>query len=268
MSPFISATDVPANAIFIDCRFALGSTDPNAGYNAYKNEHISGARYANLDKDLAATPKADSHGRFPDGRHPLPEPEQWQRSIAKWGISPNNTLVIYDDHNNAFAARAWWLLTQSGFTEVYVLDGGFSHWKKLGLPTSSGTEQLHHSSISPVSYIKRIELKPWQLQQQATCLVDARAAERYRGDVEPLDPAAGHIPGAHNRPFGLNFENGLIKPIDELREIWGELLDCDKRTHYCGSGVTACVNLLVLKHLGYDDEIFVPSWSGWCASLS
>jgi len=268
MSPFISASDIPANTIFIDCRFALGSADPDAGYKAFKEEHISGARYANLDSDLAATPKANANGHFPDGRHPLPDPEQWQHSLSKWGISPTNTIVVYDDHNNAFAARAWWLLSQSGFSKVYVLDGGFSHWKKLGLATSRGSAPCYHNATNQVDYLKRRELQPWQLQQQASCLVDARAAERYRGDIEPLDPYAGHIPGAHNRPFGQNFDNGLIKPKEELREIWGELLDNQTRTHYCGSGVTACVNLLVLKHLGYDDEIFVPSWSGWCASLN
>lgn len=254
----------PASVLILDCRFGLA--DPGQGERDYRDAHIPGAVYASLDRDLSDLTKTGL------GRHPLPEVSAFARTLSKWGWRPGMRAVAYDDAGGALAAaRAWWMLRTAGI-DAAVLDGGWRAWREAGLPTEAGDRAPRAAppvtlkvDTHAVVYYPELE----QLRAQpSTLMLDARAAPRFRGEVEPLDRVGGHVPGAHNRPFAGNLdEGGRFKPLDALRAEWTEALaghDPRDVIHMCGSGVTACHNLLVMEAVGlHGSRLFAPSWSGW-----
>ena len=255
-----SALGAP-DVVVVDCRFSLGDTE--AGARAYREGHLPGARYAHLDRDLSGPA---GPGR---GRHPWPDADAFSRRLSAWGIAPRSRVVAYDAGDGAFAARLWCLLRMLGHDRVAVLDGGWARWTALGLPVDATVPDPE-----PASYEGRFEASRL-LHADATIrhldrggvLVDARGAERFRGEVEPIDPVAGHVPGAVNRPYTANLEDGRFKPADRLRAEFDALLGgrgADALVAMCGSGVTACHHLLAMEHAGLPGAgLFTGSWSGW-----
>lgn len=249
--------------VLVDCRFSL--SDAAAGYHAYLNSHIPGAIYAHLDNDLSHPPTTDH------GRHPLPSPEQLITLFSRLGIAANKQVVVYDDVNGAFAARLWWMLRYMGHEAVAVLEGGWPAWVAAALPTHTGEE-----SPTPALFTgqpRREWLVTLDEVPHQPLLVDSRDAARYRGEMETIDPVAGHIPGAVNYHFGRNMTaDGQFLPPEQVREqllqVLGETRP-QQAVFYCGSGVSACLNLLALKHAGLPDgKLYVGSWSEWCADPS
>ncbi len=249
--------------VVVDCRFSLADTE--AGAKAYRHGHIANARYAHLDKDLSS--------RITDfsGRHPLPDFAALAKKLADWGIANHSQVVVYDDAGGAFAGRLWWLLRCLGHNKVAVLDGGIKHWQKQGLPVTTTLPKIKAAAFRP--YLnEQAWLSALQVQnstaKKSACLIDARTPERYRGEQEPIDPVAGHIPGALNRALQLNLDgNGLFLPADALREQFNRLIGAaapEQVVHYCGSGVTACHNLLAMEYAGLTgSKLYAGSWSEW-----
>lgn len=244
--------------VVVDCRFNLSDTD--AGGRAYEQSHIPGAVYAHLDDDLSGPPVTDG------GRHPLPTPAAMTALFGRLGIDGDKQVVVYDDDNGAYAARLWWMLRYMGHGAVAVLDGGWQAWQEADLPTRGGVEvnpPALFTGSPQVAWLVRID----EVQQQVL-LVDSRAPARYRGEVEPLDPKAGHIPGAANYFYELNWgKHGRYLPPQQLRQQLQELIGDvppEQVTFYCGSGVSACANLLAMAHAGLGDgRLYVGSWSEW-----
>lgn len=245
----------------VDCRFSLAA--PEAGEAAYRASHIPGALYAHLDRDLS------DHRRRDGGRHPWPDAEGFGALLGDWGISPAHQVLAYDDGDGAHAARLWFLLRALGHGRVAVLDGGWARWTALGLPVQTGVRD-----VAPVSRSVHFDddrlLDATQVQAHLAHggqLVDARAAGRFRGDVEPIDRVAGHVPGAVNRPYADNLADGQFKPARQLEEEFRALLGthaADDVVAMCGSGVTACHHLLAMEHAGlHGAKLFTGSWSGW-----
>jgi thiosulfate/3-mercaptopyruvate sulfurtransferase len=258
----------PADVLIVDCRFelAVAGGDPDKGERAYREAHIPGAVYAHLDHDLSDL----SRQREGLGRHPLPLEQAFSAVLSRWGWRPGLQVVAYDAAGGALAAaRLWWLLRLVGIREAAVLDGGFQAWQSAGLPLESGEVTREPTQMSlryePSQFIvdhRVVVAQPGQL------LVDARAAPRYRGDVEPIDRVGGHVPGAVNRPYSENLDaQGRYKPAAQLREEFAALLGNTppaQVVHMCGSGVTACHNLLAMEHAGLaGSRLYAPSWSGW-----
>lgn len=253
----------PADWVVVDCRFTLGA--PDAGENAWQSGHIPGAAYAHLDRDLASpvTPRT--------GRHPLPERDAFQSFAGALGIGPDTQVVCYDDSGGAIAGRLWWLLRFFGHEHVAVLDGGFSAWTGAGLPVGDGRPDRaageFHTSGSAFQAVGVDQLRE-ELAEGVCVLLDARSGERFRGEKEPIDPVAGRVPGARNRPFQWNLDDrGRFLPRTELRSQFETLLGPDapqQVVHMCGSGVTACHNLLAMEHAGLTgSRLYVGSWSEW-----
>ena len=269
--PLISAEDLavclkdPAVRI-LDARFSLADAD--AGRAAYAHGHIAGARYLDLDRDLSGT-KTDPRL----GRHPLPSEAHWQAVLERLGIRPDDRVVIYDAADGAMAAaRAWFLFMLCGHANVSVLDGGLQAWQALGFPLEYAEAEAAPASRYPVAYRSDLLISAEGLQRALrgnpqAVLLDARAPERFRGDVEPLDTKAGHIPGALNRPFSGNLQDGRFKPAAALRaEFTALTAGRSDILLSCGSGVTACHNALALAQAGITGwRLFAPSWSGWIA---
>jgi thiosulfate/3-mercaptopyruvate sulfurtransferase len=251
--------------VLLDCSFDLA--DAGAGRRAFASGHLPHARYAHLDQDLAGPPH-DAHGCF-HGRHPLPDRLAWAATVARWGIGPGTPVVAYDAQGGPYAARAWWLLRWLGHEDVAVLDGGLPAWRATGGTLEAG-EPVQASAAPPYPShgpaCPTIDAQALRAQLGRVRLVDARAGERYRGEVEPLDRAAGHIPGARNRPFKDNLaSDGRFKSREALHGEWAALLAGDSAVvHYCGSGVTACHNLLAAAYAGCGEGVLYPgSWSEW-----
>lgn len=252
--------------IVMDCRFALA--DPGAGYVQYQAGHIPGAYYLNLDTDLSG-PAQGSHG----GRHPLPDVEVFSRRLRDLGVSScEPTLVVaYDDNRFGFASRLWWLMRYLGHDEVNVLNGGLAGWIAGGYPIDATVPDEpaqagnFEASVKSSMVASFDEVAAWSVNGGAT-LVDAREEFRYRGEQEPIDPVAGHIPGAVNIPWQeASFEDGALKPVSDHEQRWSEH-EGFQLVSYCGSGVTACVNLFSLALAGRDDAVlYVGSWSDWCS---
>ncbi len=249
--------------IIVDCRFSLADTA--AGGLAYSHGHIPNARYANLDKDLSSTISDFT------GRHPLPIFASLAQKLGDWGISNNTQVVVYDDAGGAFAGRLWWLLRCQGHDKVAVLDGGIKHWQKQGLPTTTTLPTIKSAKFRPylndAAWLNALQVQN-SLAKKSICLIDARTPERYRGEQEPIDPVAGHIPHALNRAFQLNLDSkGLFLPAEQLRDQFKQLIGAnvpDQVVHYCGSGVTACHNLLAMEHAGLTgSKLYAGSWSEW-----
>ena len=269
-SSVISAPDLVAHLDdaqwrVLDCRFEL--SDANAGWQAYGRSHVPGAYYAHLDTDLSDT------GRSGLGRHPLPDPDVFAAILGRWHITPECQVVCYDAAGGALAAaRAWWLLRACGHRRVAVLDGGWPAWLEAGLPTA-GDEPPQGRDDYPAQWdhslytLDAAQLAS-DLDADRVLLLDARAAPRFRGEVEPLDSRAGHVPGARNRPFANNLdESGRFKSAARLREEFAALLGDrppQQVMHMCGSGVTAAHNLLAMEYAGlHGSRLYAPSWSGW-----
>ncbi|MGL6291464.1 MAG: sulfurtransferase [Silanimonas sp.] len=258
-----------ASLRIIDARFDLAA--PDAGRAAHAASRIPGAVYAHLDDDLSGHSRPAS-----EGRHPLPDPTRFAATLARWRVTPATPVVVYDAGSGAMAAaRVWWLLRWMGHVDVRVLNGGFAAWIAAGGAVDTGrggvTDTVVHAARDPA-------IDGWQPGSAPTfdatavasrgadvVLVDARARERFRGDVEPLDPKAGHIPGAINRPFADNLDAGRFKPAVRLHDEWSTLLPAGATPLLsCGSGVTACHNALALVHAGWPmPGLYPPSWSGW-----
>lgn len=256
--------DDPDWAIF-DCRFDL--SDPTLAERAYLEAHVPGAVYAHLERDLSAAPDGSN------GRHPLPSIDEMQARFRRWGIQAQTQVVAYDARGGGFAARLWWMLRYLGHSAVAVLEGGFPAWQQAGLPTREGVEHRPASNFEAAPR-PEMRLQPENILNMLGStqlrVIDSRAPERYRGEEEPYDPIAGHIPGALNHFWGANLdEAGRLLPEDQLRADFKKVIgdaDMDHVVFYCGSGVTACHNLLVLEHLGHAGARLYPgSWSEWIA---
>ncbi len=271
----ISATEVARhvsdqNWMAIDCRHYLFS--PDAGRAAYQTGHLPGARHAHLDLDLSDK-RPGPNGEF-RGRHPLPERAAFVDTLRRWGIDDDTQVVAYDAHGGMYAARLWWMLRWAGHGAVAVLDGGIQAWSAQGgllstevRPATRGTIQERPPLVSTVAVADVMA----NLTQQTRTLIDARAPDRFRGENEMLDPVGGHIPGAKNRFFKDNLgADGYFKPAAELRAEFKALTASPEHTiMYCGSGATACHNLLAMDIAGMPNAVLYPgSWSEWCADPS
>lgn len=264
----ISASELNAhlndnNWVIFDCRFSLANTE--MGATAYRHGHIPQARYAHLDKDLSSAITAFT------GRHPLPDFSPLTKKLGNWGVGNNTQVVVYDDAGSAFAGRLWWLLRCLGHEKVAVLNGGLPHWLKQRyavttvLPTIKPT--MFRAYLNDNLWLSARQLENGLARRKLT-VIDARTPERYRGEQEPIDPVAGHIPYALNRPFQLNLDrSGLFLSAESLQQQFKPLLGNRAATdvvHYCGSGVTACHNLLAMEVAGLSgSKLYAGSWSEW-----
>lgn len=270
-SPLISAADLAAqlggeNLLIVDCRFDLA--DPQRGVRDYAEAHIAGAVYADLNRDLSDLSKPKL------GRHPLPDAAAFSAVLGGWGWTPRTRVVAYDDAGGALAAaRLWWMLRLAGAEEVAVLDGGWGAWKRAGLPVEARRPARNATQVSLEFAAKEIvytdDLRALR-SAPSTLVLDARGAPRFRGEIEPIDPVAGHIPGARNRPFTENLQaDGRFKPAAELRAELQAAIGAQAPAeviHSCGSGVSACQNLLAFEVAGLaGSRVYAPSWSGWIA---
>jgi thiosulfate/3-mercaptopyruvate sulfurtransferase len=262
--------DSPQPLLMMDCSFDL--TNPAAGRLQYESEHLPGAVYVDLNADLSAQ---DGEPCASGGRHPLPTRESLARRLGERGLGNGMQVVVMDRQGANYCGRLWWMLKWCGHEAVAVLDGGLAAWQACGGALVSGP--------SPTLPPQRFDLKPSlaptqsatdlarRLGSPALTLIDARAAARFRGEVEPLDPVAGHIPGALNRPFTDNLgADGRFKPADQLRVEFERLLagrDPAGVVHHCGSGVSAIPNLLAMEIAGLGRTALFPgSWSEWCTT--
>ncbi|HWS40692.1 MAG TPA: sulfurtransferase [Arenimonas sp.] len=254
-----------ANTRIIDARYVLG--DAKAGYLSYLKAHIPGALYVSLDDDLSSEKTNPLLGR-----HPLPSAEKFSTLLSRLGIHAESRVIVYDQSDAAMAAsRFWFLMRMAGHKNVSVLNGGMNAWLAAQLPVEQDVVKPSASNY-PVQFqtgmlIEASELKALLKNTQESVLIDARAPERFRGEVEPLDKKAGHIPGAVNRPLSLNMQDGLFKSPEQLRVDFAPFIE-DRQNILlsCGSGVTACHNALALSHAGIEYyRLFAPSWSGWVA---
>lgn len=266
MSPIITSSELKSlstdNLIILDAR---------AGKDMHQNyleKHIKGARFIDLDKDLAEIGEDAAFG----GRHPLPSVEKFAETLSMLGLAEDSHIVVYDDKNGAnAAARAWWMLRSFGFEKVQVLDGGIQSAEQNGIEFSSGEESFGKAPsiqrnhwLLPVVNLEDVEK---ELADRSSTIIDVRDAYRYRGESEPIDLVAGHIPGAINIPFSENLdENGNFLKPEVLKEKYTELLQ-DKPGHliiHCGSGVTACHTILAIEYAGLGiPDLYVGSWSEW-----
>jgi len=272
MKTLISANDLARrvaeqDVLIVDCRHDLA--DLERGAREFAQGHIPGAVYADLQRDLSDLTKQGL------GRHPLPDASAFSALLARWGWRPGLPVVAYDASNGALAAaRLWWMLRLIGEHDVAVLDGGLAAWTAAGFSLATDTARRQARDVTvhfdPAQVVYTDQLRTLQ-QNPQNLLIDARAAPRYRGEVEPIDPVAGHVPGARSRPFSDNLGgDGRFKAPAALRAEFLQLLGAHNASdvvHMCGSGVTACHNLLAMEHAGLGgSRIYAPSWSGWISN--
>jgi thiosulfate/3-mercaptopyruvate sulfurtransferase len=249
--------------VILDCRFDL--TQPAWGETQFAESHIPGAQYAHLDRDLAGAPTATS------GRHPLPKPAEFAAIAGRWGIDQHTQVVVHDQSGGVFAARAWWLLRWLGHEQVALLDGGLAAWREAGLPLESTVRSRPARSFDAqprLQQVVEVDDIVRALGSPALHLVDARGADRFAGQNETMDPRAGHVPGAVNHHYALNLTaEGRLQPATALRERWLATLagrDPKEMVAMCGSGVSACLNLLSMEIAGLPGARLYPgSWSEW-----
>ncbi|ALV45941.1 thiosulfate sulfurtransferase [Arthrobacter alpinus] len=249
-------TSAGKRTVLLDVRWVLG--DPH-GHDHYLAGHIPGAVFVDMDAQLA------SHGRPEDGRHPLPTEADFAQTVRTWGINGGDTVVIYDDAGSAAAARAWWLLGYSGIANVYLLDGGLAAWRAAGLPLAEG-EETAEPGDAVVRYGAKETIDSDGAAAWAGILLDARAGERYRGEVEPMDPRAGHIPGAVSAPTTENLApDKTFLPAAWLGARFAALgvAPGSSVAVYCGSGVTAAHQIAALEIAGFKAALYPGSWSAW-----
>ena len=253
-----------------DCRFDL--VNPKAGYESYLDGHIPSAIYVDVDHDLAS----EKNGQ--NGRHPLPTIEQWLKTCASLGITKDSNIVIYDNESCMYAVRMWWMLRATGYNKIRLLNGGYAAWLAAGF--AGETTERHRSNSSSASSGKTATDRYKDallasdilnnLSSKKFVVLDARSADRFRGENETLDPVGGHIPGAINRFFKNNLDaNGQFKSADVLAKEFKELLGdtpSESIIHQCGSGITACHNMFAMELAGLKSSMIYPgSWSEWCA---
>ena len=265
-STLVSTGELAANLLkwrVFDCRHDLAQ--PDLGVELYRQSHIPGALFAHLDRDLSGRKTGAN------GRHPLPEPQDFEKWLEKTGLTPHDQAVCYDAGNGAMAARLWWMLRWIGHDNVAVLDGGFAKWVNEGRETA-----VDVPLFTPLNYPLKprkdlaVDVKTLEKSLGKSLLLDARAPARYRGEQEPIDPVAGRIPGAKNR---FNMDNvsakGVFKDKDTLRKDFAAVLGNRAPAeviHYCGSGVAACHNLLAMEIAGLKGgKLYPGSWSEWSA---
>ena len=271
-SPLISTSELASiindpNLVIVDTRHDL--MNPSIGRDAYAAGHIPGAIYLSIDEDMSA----EKTGK--NGRHPLPTPQAFALTLGRKGISNTSQVVVYDQGSAMFVGRLWWMLRWLGHDSVYVLDGGIAQWVKEGRacettanvrPATTFTASLHDEMRVTAEQTEASLATPQRR------ILDARAPERYRGEVEPVDPVAGHIPGAFNRPFPTNLREGVYKPADELRAEFEAILagrKPEELIHQCGSGVSALANMIAMEHAGLSgSKLYAGSWSEWCSDTS
>ena len=276
-SPLIEAHALAARLqdaeppVLLDCSFDLSDTEK--GSRTYAQGHLPGAHYVHLDRDLSGPkhPEGPRSARF-TGRHPLPERQAFAAWAAQRGVRPGRLVVAYDGDGLPFAARAWWLLRWLGHSQVAVLDGGTAAWVAAGYALSTDVPPLVSAPAYPASAepaMPTIDAPQLLAKLGEVAIVDARAAERFRGDVEPLDPVGGHIPGARQRFFKDNLApDGRFQSAQALRDAFAQrgVHNAQGVVMQCGSGVTACHNLLAMAHAGLGEAVLYPgSWSQWCA---
>ena len=250
MRPIVSPSDVTPDTVLLDARPAA----------AYAAAHAPNARHADLETQLAAIDDPRN-----GGRHPLPPLERWLRQLGEWGITPSTKVVVYDDANGAnAAARAWWMLRAVGHEDVAVLDGD---WRELAAGADPEAQPPYPATEWQLPTVDMQQVESLRGDPQWRVL-DVRTGERYRGETEPIDPVAGHIPGAINLFFGENLEHGHFKSPQALREQYEKLfgnVPAERVVVHCGSGVTACHTLLALEHAGLPGaSLYVGSWGEWC----
>lgn len=264
----ISATELADNYrrpdwVIFDCRFSLA--DSTAGAKTYRQGHIPCARYADLNQNLSSPVKSYT------GRHPLPDFNVLSKQLGLWGVNNRSQVIVYDDAGGAFAGRMWWLLRTMGHEKVAVLDGGIRHWQKQRRPITTVLPKItpftFRSYPDQTQWLNAIEVENGLARNNIT-LIDARTPERFEGRQEPIDPVAGHIPKALNRPFQLNLDkSGLFLPSLQLKSQFQALTDArnlKQIVHMCGSGVTACHNLLAMEVAGLSgSKLYAGSWSEW-----
>lgn len=256
--------------VVADCRFVLGQ--PDAGRAAYEEAHIPGAVYLDLERDLSAP--VGEHG----GRHPLPALDALAAALGRAGIGSGTTVVAYDDQGGAMASRLWWLLRYAGHDAVRVLDGGFAGWRRAGYAVTAETPGVAPATFVPsprpelladVDRVRKVVAAKAAgaggSEAEAVTLIDSRDGARYRGEVEPIDRKAGHIPGAINRPFGEGRDaDGKWKSAAAQRERFADLSQDGEVIVYCGSGVTATPNVMALLEAGFANvKLYAGSWSDW-----
>ena len=264
-APALHARLQEPNLVLLDCRFAL--EDPSYGARSHAEGHLPGAHFAYLERDLSAPVV-----KGVTGRHPLPDPRNLVDKLRSWGIDNDSTIVLYDDGPGAFAARAWWLLAWLGKRDgENILDGGLKAWHGAGFPLSLDAVVKPRGNLEG-KLDKRLMVDAEHLQKRlgdpGLTLIDARARPRFRGEVEPIDPVAGHIPGAQCAAFSENLDSsGRFLPAEQLKQRFAEKLagrSPDELVAYCGSGVTACHNLFAMGLAGYPlGKLYAGSWSEW-----
>jgi len=253
--------------VILDCRHDL--MNPDFGRNAFAEGHIESAQFANIDTDLSG-PKKDADGVF-RGRHPLPDRAALLETLRRWGINDDTQVVAYDAHGGMYAARLWWLLRWLGHGAVAVLDGGLAAWSAAGLPlVTAVTERPRGSLAEKAALVRKVSVGDLveNLDAKRLQVVDARANDRFRGENETIDPVGGHIPGARNRFFKDNLQaDGRFKDAATLKQELAPIIGTPaSAVMQCGSGVTACHNLLALEIAGLPGAALYPgSWSEWCA---
>jgi len=253
----------PKSVSVIDCRFDLA--EPSAGRKAYQVAHIPSAVYADLAQDLSGPPNTDY------GRHPLPSPQRIIATFSRLGLKNAVQVVLYDDSGGMFAARAWWMLRYLGHRAAAVLDGGWPAWQHAGKPSEASDRQVRTTEFHGAT--RRDRLLTLDELDSTQDLVDAREPRRFRGELEPLDPRAGHIPGAKNHFFQGNLDDrGFFHQPRALQQAFMTTLGKlpgSETVHYCGSGVSACHNILAQVHAGLDEpRLYCGSWSEWSADES
>lgn len=261
----IQPVDVPVDSscVVIDCRFSLADT--NQGRALYDEGHIPGASYVDLAVDLSGD--IQEHG----GRHPLPHPDRFLELLASLGIGPTTPVIAYDDSRLAFASRLWWMMRSLGFAPPTLINGGYSSWCELGLKVEKTAVERPSCALETGRQYKNLRDNNGvgEAQGRGALLIDSREPRRFQGLEEPMDPVAGHIPGAINKPWqGVTASDGSVLSVAEQRTHWGDAIEEQELLVYCGSGVTACVNLFSLALLGRDDAcLYGGSWSDWCSYL-
>ncbi|MDQ6529189.1 sulfurtransferase [Flavobacterium sp. LHD-85] len=264
LSPIITAQELIANSniILIDARAGANT------FESYQKEHLKGARFIDLNRDLAAIPENPANG----GRHPLPSPEDFSKVLSSLGISPSDHIVVYDDKNGSnFAARFWWMMRAIGHEKIQVLNGGYQAAIQAGFTTNSGIENFEKTAYQSQEWklpLVNIEEVEKARKNDQNIIIDVRDKNRFDGLVEPLDLIAGHIPGAVNVPLTENLdENGLFKSANELAEKYKAVIGnktSENTIVHCGSGVTACHTLLAMDYAGLPiPKLYVGSWSEW-----
>jgi thiosulfate/3-mercaptopyruvate sulfurtransferase len=255
-----------SQVVIVDCRFVL--TEPEVGHQKYLENHIPGARYLDLNQDLSSP--VQRHG----GRHPLPDINEFATKLAAMGVHHQETLVVaYDDSRLAFASRLWWLLRYMGHEKVALLDGGWQAWQAAGYPVTDALPP----TPTPGTFVPQLRSDWWvdihavkaRKDLPEVVLVDSRESDRYLGKREPIDPIADCIPGAVNYPWqDVTDARGYLHPLDKQKQRWSEVAEKTEVIVYCGSGVTACVNLLSLELAGISTgKLYVGGWSDWCSYL-